>query len=120
MKKVYVKLPSVVNAKERFRNSEDYEFVYEEDKDAQIVIGNLSEEKLKEFKNLEWMQSPAVGIENYLRKGVLREGVILTKATDIHTEEVAEHTLAVLLMMVKKLYLYRDDQKKQLWKRENL
>ena len=116
MKRVFVNVPIGSETRKRFEAiSDEYEFVYEEDKDANIIIGNVSPMKLKSFRNLEWIQSTAVGVDRYIRKGVLNEGVILTNAVDIHTKEVAEHTLAMLLSMVKKLYLYRDDQKKHEW-----
>ena len=100
--------------------SNDYEFVYEEDKDAEIAIGSIKPDKLKEFKNLKWFQSYAVGVDAYTVKGVLNDGVILTNAPYVHSREVAEHTFAAILSAVKKLYLYRDNQHRNIWKDEGM
>ena len=115
MKKVYVNIRSGEATKERFEAiSPEYEFVYKEDLDAEVVIGHVPPSRLKEFKNLKWVQAPAVGIDKYIKKGVLADGVILTNAADVHSIEVAEHALAAVLMMVKKIHLYHNDQKKHL------
>ena len=100
--------------------SDQLSFVYQKDTDADIILGNVKADSLKEYKNLKWIQTAAVGIDNYIKKGVLNEGVILTNAVNVHSREVAEHTLAMILNMVKKLYLYRDDQHKHLWSDEGM
>ncbi len=124
MKKVLVNVPIDAETKKRFEDiSDQYCFVYREDreedkKDVQIIIGNYPPARLKEFEKLEWIQSGAVGIDAYIKKGILKDGVLLTNAVDVHTKEVAEHTLAVLLAMVKKLYVYHDDQRAHIWRDE--
>ena len=100
--------------------SPELEFVYKEDCSAQVVIGNLPINKLPDYKNLKLIQSSAVGIDKYIRKGVLRDDTVLCNAVDIHTVEVAEHCLAMLLSMMRKFYLYRDDQKKHRWANEGI
>ena len=121
MKKVYVNIRSGEATKERFEAiSPEYEFVYKEDLDAEVVIGHVPPSRLKEFKNLKWVQAPAVGIDEYIKKGVLADGVILTNAADVHSIEVAEHALAAVLMMVKKIHLYHNDQKKHFWTDEGM
>ena len=96
----------------------DYEFVYEEDTDAEIIIGSIKADKLKNFRNLKWFQSYAVGVDAYTKKGVLPEGVILTNAPHVHSREVAEHAFASILSAVKKLHLYRDNQHQSRWEDE--
>ena len=96
----------------------DYEFVYEEDTDAEVIIGSIKADKLKNFRNLKWFQSYAVGVDAYTKKGVLPEGAILTNAPHVHSREVAEHAFASILSAVKKLHLYRDNQHLSRWKDE--
>ena len=96
----------------------DYEFVFEEDPDAEVIIGNIKTDRIKNFRNLKWYQSSAVGVDAYTKKGVLNEDTILTNAPGVHSQEVAEHSFAVILSAIKKLHLYRDNQKKHCWKDE--
>lgn len=116
MKKVFVNVKFTEEQKKRLESICDcYSFVYELDKDADIIIGNYPADKLKEFKNLQWIQSSAVGVDNYIKKGVLADNVVLTNAVDIHSEEVAEHVLGMMFTLLKKQHLYRDNQRKYLW-----
>ena len=121
MKKVFVN----IKADEKYRQrlgaiSDRYEFVYEPDPDANIILGNYAPGKPKEFKNLEWIQTAAVGVDAFIKDGNLKEGVILTNAVDVHSVEVAEHLFAMIMSMTRKFYLYRDDQKEHLWTDEGM
>ncbi len=119
MKKVFVNVRLDDSRKRRLEKiSGDLELVYAPDPCANVIIGNYSPARLKEFPDLEWIQTAAVGVDAYIKKGVLADGVTLTNAVDVHTVEVAEHVFAVALSMVKKLHLYRDDQRDHLWKDE--
>ena len=50
-----------------------------------------------------------------LYPGVLNAKTVLTNATGAYTKAVSEHAFALTLMLQKKLYLYRDEQKKAVW-----
>ena len=107
MKKVYARLRLNEEQKRRLESiSDQYQFVYEAQDDVNILIGSCAPARLKQFTNLEWLQSSAVGVDAYMKKGVLPENCILTNAVGVHSREVAEHILAELLMMVKKLHRY--------------
>ena len=117
MKKVYVTMKFDEDQKEKLANLfPQYEFIYEEDPDVEIIIGNYKPEELKKFKKLKWIQTSAVGVNNYIKDGNIPDGVILTNAVDVHSKEVAEHIFAVIISMTRKLHLYRDNQRKHEWK----
>ena len=119
MVKVYVRLPLNDEQKKRLEAiSPEYEFVYKEDYDAQIIIGSPRTDTLQNYKDLKLIQTSSVGVEGYIKKGVLKDGTVLCNAVDVHTVEVAEHCLAMLLSMMRKFYLYRDDQTEHKWKDE--
>ncbi len=121
MKKVFVNIKAYEKYRQRLEAISDrYEFVYEPDPDANIILGNYAPGKLKEFKNLEWIQTAAVGVDAFIKDGNLKEGVILTNAVDVHSIEVAEHLFAMIMSMTRKFYLYRDDQKEHLWTDEGM
>lgn len=46
------------------------------------------------------------------------EGALLTNATGAYGLAISEHMIGMLLELIKKLNLYRDNQKKSLWKDE--
>ena len=86
--------------------------------EANVIIGNVDPFYLQEAKNLEWLQLNSAGADPYVKKGVLPEDVILTNATGSYGPSVAEHMLAVLFSLQKKLHLYRDNQNQCEWQDE--
>lgn len=119
MKKVFVPVKLNDSQKQKISAVSDrYEFTYEKDLDANIILGNYNPNELKDFKNLEWIQTTAVGVDAFIKKGILKDNVVLTNAVDIHSQEVAEHILGMMMSMIKKQYLYRDNQYNHLWNDE--
>lgn len=116
MKKVFVNVKLNDEQKKRLETiSNDYEFVYERSDDANIIVGNYPPEKLKEFKNLEWIQTSAVGVDAFVKKGILNDNTILTNAVGVHSQEVAEHIVGLLMSLLKNIHLYKSNQNKNLW-----
>ncbi len=116
MKKVFLNFKTSEEERERLgRISDEYVFVTEPDKDCSVVIGNYPPAKMKEFENLEWYQTTAIGVDAYIKKGVLKEDTVLTNARHVHSQEVAEHILGVTVTLLKNLHLYRDNQHDCTW-----
>ena len=82
---------------------------------ANIILGQPEAEMIGASGNLEWLQLQSAGADAYIKPGVLNEKTLLTNATGAYSKAVAEHAFALTLMLQKKLYLYRDDQKKAFW-----
>lgn len=119
MKKIYIRYKLSDQEKQKLQDTfKEVEFVYEDDKECEAIIGFLSPDTLLNYPNLKWFQSTAVGVDRYIKKGVLKDDVILTNAVGVHTKEVAQHTLAMILALLKNLDYYRDNQNQHLWKDE--
>lgn len=86
--------------------------------DMDIIIGNISEERLKYAKKLKWIQLNSAGVEPYIKEGVLPKGALLTNSTGAYGLAISEHMIGMLLSLFKKLNLYRDNQNQGLWKDE--
>lgn len=82
---------------------------------ADIIIGNIPAAKLHAPSGLRFLQLNSAGADNYIKPGVLDANTILTNATGAYSKAVAEHTFAVMLMLQKKLHLYRDAQNRSEW-----
>lgn len=82
---------------------------------AHAILGNVQPDLLKHASQLEWMQTSSAGVEWYTRPGVLPEGAVLTNATGAYGLAISEHMLGMLLMIFKKLELYRDAQLRREW-----
>lgn len=81
----------------------------------EIIIGNLPPERIKECRHLKWLQLASAGSDDYVKPGILDQGTILTCAVGAYGKSVAEHMFAMMLMLQKKLHLYRDDQTQAAW-----
>lgn len=82
---------------------------------ADALLGNIDPELLKNAPNLQWMQTSSAGVEPYVKPGTLPEGAALTNATGAYGLAISEHMLGMLLMVLKKLELYRDAQRDGAW-----
>ena len=85
---------------------------------AEVIIGNLSPEKISKLRNLKWMQLFSAGANGYTDNGGFPTQAVLTNATGAYGLAISEHMLGMLLMLQKKLHLYRDNQPQGLWKSE--
>lgn len=119
MKKVFVNVKFNDAQKQKLESvSNEYKFVYDKDADiydSEIIVGNYPPSELKNFKNLELLLLTAVGYDAFIKKGVLNDNTILCNAVDVHSREVAEHSVAVALELVKNLHLYKNNQTNHVW-----
>lgn len=82
---------------------------------ANIIFGNPEPDMLPAARSLEWLQLFSAGVGPYGRPGTLPQNVILTNASGAYGLGIAEHMLGVLLVMFRKLHLYRDNQNVARW-----
>lgn len=87
-------------------------------KKAEIIVGNLAPGRVKEAQNLQLLQLNSAGADGYLEPGVLPPNVHLCNATGAYGLAISEHMLGMLLMLIKKLDLYRENQRRHQWKDE--
>lgn len=90
---------------------------------AEVVLGNrYLVQSLPFAKRLRWVQSNSVGVDLILKEKDLleRNGIVLTSARGVYDQELAEHTLALLLALCRQLPLLRDEQQRQSWRRHAL
>lgn len=86
--------------------------------EAEIVVGNIGTELLPFAKKMRLLQLNSAGADAYIKPGVFPGDAFLCNATGAYGLALSEHMLGMLLAMMKKLYLYYDNQKKGLWKDE--
>jgi phosphoglycerate dehydrogenase-like enzyme len=88
--------------------------------DADAYIGEITSAEVRAGKNLKWVGVMSAGVERVLfptdGSGDLRDSnITLTNNKIVQGPEIADHALAMLLMLSRNLYaLYRNDQQ-QIW-----
>lgn len=86
--------------------------------EANVIIGNVPVEYLKDSPNLRWIQLNNAGTEGFCEAGALPEGVLLTNATGAYGMAISEHMIAMLFMLQKHLDCYYQQQKEHIWEKQ--
>jgi D-2-hydroxyacid dehydrogenase (NADP+) len=83
---------------------EDLESIKREIADADAMIGwRITPEVFAEARKLKWIQFGSAGIDHTLFPELLESDVVLTTLGGIHTIVVAEHVMALMLALSRRL-----------------
>ncbi len=95
---------------------EGYERLAEEIRDAEVLLGwSLRPEQFASAKRLRWIHSPAAAVHQLMFPELVASDVLLTNARDVHGPVVAEHALALLLALAKRLPAAVRYQQSHIW-----
>ena len=83
--------------------------------EASVIIGNVPAKMIKASEKLELLQLESAGADPYLPAGVLAPSTVLCNSTGAYNRTVSEHAVALTMMLMKKLHLYRDLQRQSRW-----
>ncbi|MBQ3236994.1 MAG: D-2-hydroxyacid dehydrogenase [Oscillospiraceae bacterium] len=84
-------------------------------KKANLIIGEVPNGDFEHCENLEMLQSSSSGINYYIDGGKFPEKAKLCCMTGCYGNVIAEHLLALLLSLCRRLPEYRDQQNRQKW-----
>ena len=84
-------------------------------KQAQILIGEPRNEDFVYCEKLELMHSPSSGVNYYMDGGKFPKNAILCCMTGGYGNVLAEHLLALVLSLCRRLPEYHDQQKEHRW-----
>jgi phosphoglycerate dehydrogenase-like enzyme len=89
--------------------------------DADVFIGwSLRPQFLASTKKLKWIHSPAAAVNQLLSPELVRSEIIVTNSTGVHGPVVAEHALALILALAKRLPQAMHYQAKKKWSQDEL
>lgn len=90
----------------------------EEVKDAQVMIGACNPDIISNGKQLHWIQVYSAGVDRCVPIPGMQEGnKLLTNGQRIASPALAEHSIALMMALVRGLDLYHSNQIKHGWKR---
>jgi len=99
----------------------DYDRIATELSAAEIAVTwSLRPEQFAFAKNLRWIHSPAAAVHQLMFPQFINSDVILTNARQVHGPVVAEHVLALIFALAKKLPDAVRLQQKHAWGQELL
>lgn len=82
---------------------------------ADYILGNVRPEYLPQAQHLEFLQLDSAGANEYIKPGVLPEGVKLCNATGAYGATIAEYLVGVVFALKKKLPCYEENRRKHIW-----
>lgn len=85
-------------------------------------VAFLSQLKPDEFAvagRLRWIQSPAAGVAGLLFPGLRESGVTLTNASGIHGDAMAEHVVAVSIVLFRQMHVAIRRQAAHAWVKDD-
>lgn len=85
-------------------------------KNAHIIIGEPRNEDFAYCEKLELMHSPSSGVNYYLDGGKFPKGAIFCCMTGGYGNVLAEHLLALVLSLCRRLPEYHEQQKQHKWR----
>ncbi len=88
----------------------------EDAREAEVLFG-MAPESLKRAEKLRWLCLPFAGIETVTAPGAVPEGVAVTNSSGAYGVSIAEHTVMVLLMLLRKEYLTSEEMSRGVWER---
>jgi phosphoglycerate dehydrogenase-like enzyme len=81
-----------------------YEGVAEAITDADVAIAwSIRPEQFSQARKLKWVHSPAAAVHQLMFPELVASDVVVTNAREIHGPVVAEHALALVLALAKRL-----------------
>jgi phosphoglycerate dehydrogenase-like enzyme len=93
--------------------------VMQEIADADAFIGNISPAEVRGGKNLKWVQVMSAGVENVLfmsgGSDLRDSNIVLTNNKIVQGPEIADHAMAMLLVLSRNLRKYIADDLQENW-----
>jgi phosphoglycerate dehydrogenase-like enzyme len=84
--------------------------------DVLVVSGLWRDDLLNHAGKLRYVQSIGAGTDQFGRDALAQRGIRLASARGVNANAVAEHTMALVLAMVRRLPEARDNQHKRHWR----
>ena len=127
MKKIYTCMPLNEEHKKLLESSSsNCEFVHsglikptlDQVKDANVIIGNIPVETLKNIPNLEFLQLNSAGTNGYSDSPDFPKNVLLANASGAYGVAISECILAGILTLMKHIPSYIQNQSNHEWRDE--
>lgn len=83
--------------------------------DCEIFFGLIPPDYIPQLPYLHWFQCSFAGVNRYLTPGLFSDRVQFTNASGAYGISIAEYVICGILMLMRKMPQYMDNQAKGLW-----
>jgi D-2-hydroxyacid dehydrogenase (NADP+) len=84
--------------------------------DVVLASGMWKNELIAHAPRLKFIQSISSGVDQYSKEQLAAKGVRLASAAGVNARAVAEHAIALVLAVVRRIPEARDNQAKKVWR----
>lgn len=99
----------------------DYSQVEEQIGDADALLAwSLRPEQFRAARNLRWIHSTAAAVHQLMFPELVESNVILTNSREVHGPVVAQHALALMFAVARKIPAAVRYQRKHVWGQEQM
>lgn len=85
--------------------------------DADIIVtaGRLNPDIMRQASKLKWIQTLSAGVDKLPLQELAERQIILTNARGVHTIQMSEFTLSLMLQWVRRANLLHEQQQNRIW-----
>src|ERR1700730_3849144 len=99
--------------------SDNYEGIEEHLRDAQILFTiSLRPQQFALARKLQWIHAPTAAVHQLLFPELVNSEVVVTNSREVHGPVVAEHVMALIFALAKKIPRAAVLQQKRIWGQE--
>src|SRR5256885_6682422 len=104
-----------------FAEVKDYMGLPMQLRDADVFVGwSLRPEQLSLAPKLLWIHSPAAAVHQLMFPALVKSKIMVTNASEVHGPVVAEHVMALMLAMARRLEMAFWYQQQKVWGQEKI
>jgi phosphoglycerate dehydrogenase-like enzyme len=98
---------------------DNYEDIEKDLRDAEIIFsGSLRPEQFAAAGKLRWIHAPSAAVHQLLFPELVKSDVVVTNSREVHGPVVAEHVMALIFALAKKIPQAVIYQHKRIWGQE--
>src|SRR5262249_49772771 len=96
-----------------------YDGIENELRDAEIIFTiSLRPEQFVAARSVKWVHAPTAAVHQFLFPELINSDVVLTNSREVHGPVVAEHVMALIFALAKKIPQAVAFQHQQIWGQE--
>ncbi|HEY3975181.1 MAG TPA: D-2-hydroxyacid dehydrogenase [Candidatus Sulfotelmatobacter sp.] len=105
----------------QIRLRDSYEGIEADLRDAEIIFTiSLRPEQLAATRNLGWVHAPSAAVHQLLFPELIDSDIVVTNSREVHGPVVAEHVMALVFALAKKIPQAVLFQKQHIWAQEKI
>jgi phosphoglycerate dehydrogenase-like enzyme len=98
-----------------------YEGIEDDLRDAEIIFTiSLRPDQFAAARNLRWIHAPTAAVHQFLFPELINSEVLLTNSREVHGPVVAEHVIALIFALARKIPQATVLQQKHVWGQESI